>query len=136
MNSPALPPTPGEHTPGEQAIARYHRRLTEALAHLDTATTGTAPKDQAKPEPALEIVTAARDLATAVRPLIEHLPAITAALDDAAVWREDDDGWCHGCTTTRTPDRRCPDHTNDQSRAAAYRAALNAITLTEPPPRR
>jgi hypothetical protein len=73
-----------------------------------------------------EILSAAREFVGAATPLITHLPAIIAALEDAADYRDDDGGWCTDCS--RQPDgSRCADHAHDQALAAAYEAARHAI---------
>jgi hypothetical protein len=118
---------PAEPTAAEQALIDRHHHLTEALARLREVP---RRPQRGGPDPVhltARIIDAARELATATRPLIEHLPAITAALVDAADYRGEDGGWCADCVRAPagTP---CGDHANDQAIATAYENALHAIT--------
>lgn len=120
-----------EPTLATQALARHYDDLTEALVHLNNPTQdehGDAATSAATTAaPTTQAITAARDLAVAIRPLIIHLPVVTAALADAAAYRADDGGWCTDCIQA-PGELQCVDHAQDQVVATAYEIALHAIT--------
>lgn len=118
---------PGAPNRETQRLASRYRGLIDALLHLTGADAdiGAAPL-AALTTPA---VMAARELALAVQPLIVHLPAITAALDDAIDYRCDDGGWCRDCNAA-PGDERCIDHAADHAKADTYQAARDALTAT------
>ncbi|MEV5704821.1 hypothetical protein [Actinoallomurus sp. NPDC052274] len=118
--------------PGEAArtepIANHHRALTEAIEHLASA------RDVEVSQAVIEgltsrVVTIATEFASAIEPLIIHLPAITSALRDAAYYRHLDSECC-----AQDPDCRvdvpcgAPAHGLQQNLADAYTTALHAIT--------
>ncbi|WP_285630299.1 hypothetical protein [Actinoallomurus iriomotensis] len=72
-----------------------------------------------------EVLVAAREFACAAEPLVTHLPAIIAALEEAADYR-DYYGWCPDCSP-QPGGSRCADHARDQAVLAAYEAARHAI---------
>lgn len=131
MTTPTTPQTgpapvfPGERTAAEQAMIDRHRHLTQALARLDAATCGDGADEAVVVRLIAHVGVVARAAATATQPLIDHLPAITAALGDAADYRGGDGGWCHDCAAS---DSLCGDHQQDQAMAAAYQNALHALT--------
>jgi hypothetical protein len=129
---PADSQTP-ELFPSEQAAAieqlrQRYQHLTETLTCTPALTQnkdrGEKNTDTIDPAAVSGALAAARELACAAEPLITHLPAIIAALGDAADYRGDD-GWCADCTTAGS---RCADHTHDQAIATAYETARHAIT--------
>lgn len=84
-----------ECSPTHQAIITARKRLNDAVTDWDKSTDATAPPPAQ--EPTLRLIEAAREFLHAAGPLIEHLPAITAALGDAIDYRHDDGGACRDC---------------------------------------
>lgn len=97
-----------------------HRALVEALDRLATARTSRAGHPVPEQLTA-QVVTAATELATAIQPVIDQLPAVTAALRDAAYYRHLD---AQECSSGRCRN----DRTTQQALADAYTTALYAIT--------
>ena len=104
------PPTDGAQTAvllggGHDSIERFHqlyRHLTETLTYVPALTASNACSKN-KPQTrhsvgTSDVVAAVREFTTAAQPLIDHLPAIIAALGDATDYRSDDGGWCTGCS--------------------------------------
>jgi hypothetical protein len=116
-----------ECTAAEQILTDRHKHLTEALAHLDTATHNGDVGAATLTRLTARVIATARDLTAATRPVIDHLPAITAALADAADYRGDNGGWCADCNNA-PGDTLCGDHAQDRAIATAYETARDAIT--------
>jgi hypothetical protein len=120
--------------PGEAArtepIANHHRALAEAIEHLASAR-GVEGGQAVSEGLTSDVVTIASEFASAIGPLVTHLPAITAALRDAAYYRHLDSDCC-----AKDPDRLigfdipcgAPAHALQQNLADAYTAALHTIT--------
>lgn len=120
---------PSEHAAAIEQLRQRYQHLTETLTCTPALTQkkdrGEKNTDTTDPVAMRGALAAAREFAFAAEPLITHLPAIIAALGDAADYRGDDGGWCTDCTTAGS---RCADHTHDLEVATAYETARHAIT--------
>ena len=119
--------------PGEAArtepIANHHRALTEAIEHLASAR-GLEASQAVIEGLTCDVVTIAAEFASAMGPLITHLPAITTGLRDAAYYRHLDSECCAQNPDHLRADIPCgaPAHVLQQNLADAYATALHAIT--------
>lgn len=109
----------GAEIPRVQPLIDRYRALVEALDGLAAARASRA--DQAVLEHlAGQVVDAGTGLSAAMRPVMAHLPAISAALRDAAYYRQLD---AHECSSGRCRNDRAA----QQAVADAYTAALAAV---------
>lgn len=109
----------GDEIPRVQPLIDRHRVLVGALDRLAAeppSRTGQPVLDQLT----AQVVTGATGLATAIQPVIDHLPALTAALRDAAYYRHLD---AQECSSGRCRNDRAA----QQALADAYTTALAAV---------
>lgn len=123
---------PSAGGPALEQLRQHYRHLTQILNATPALNPSTTTRGEESPETAIPVsadgvLTAARAFASAAGPLIDHLPVIIAALQDAADYRGDDGGWCTDCHQ-QPADGHCIEHVRDLAIAAAYDIATHAIT--------
>ncbi|WP_329246040.1 hypothetical protein OG417_50910 [Actinoallomurus sp. NBC_01490] len=111
----------GEYHPAIEQFRLRHRRVIETLTYAPPLPREEPPwsndhRPDAPQAATREIITATRDFVCATEPLITYLPAIIAALSDAADCRR-------VACKQQGADSRCA----SQPLATTYEAALQAI---------